>query len=134
MFLTSSVNFAFILCYSGLKFLEVQLVHSVDANSFLQVTFLVVATARIMRGYPREGLDVVSHILKVDIRHFLRPVAMLATHVWFAHCALAKILDPGVPNTVDTEKGLSADLDPSVNGGDNKILIRGRFLSWLVFR
>ena len=87
-----------------------------------------------MRGYPQEGLNVVSRILKVGIRHFLRPVAMLATHVWFADCAPSKILDPGVPNTVNTEKGLSADLDPSVNGGDNKIVIRGRFLPWLVFR
>lgn len=127
------MNFAFVLCYSGLEFLEVQLVHSVDAKSFLQVTFLVVAIARIMGGYPRERLNVISHILKVDIRHFLRPVAMLPTHIWFADCALAKILDPGVPNTVNTEKGLSADLDPSVNGGDNKILKRGRFFSWLVF-
>lgn len=66
----SSVNFAFMLCYSGLKFLEVMLVHSVDAKSFFQVTFVVVAAARIMRGYPREGLNVVSHTLKVDIHHF----------------------------------------------------------------
>ena len=96
-----------------------------DAKSFFQVTFLVVATARIMRGYPKEGLNVVSHILKVDIHHFLRPVAMLAAHVWFAYRALAKVLDPGVPNTMNTEKGLSADLYPSVNGGDDKIVIRG---------
>lgn len=114
MFLMSSVNFAFMLCYSGLKFLEVMLVHSVDAKSFFQVTFVVVAAARIMRGYPWEGLNLVSHILKVDIRHFFRPVAMLGAHVWFAYCALVKIFDAGVPNTVNTEKGLSADLDPSV--------------------
>ena len=129
----SSVNFAFVLCYSGLEFLKVQLVHSVDAKSFLQVTFLVVAIARIMGGHPREGLNVISHILKVDICHFLRPLAILPTHVWFADCALAQILDLGVPNTVNDEKGLSADLDPSVNGGDNIILKRGRFFPWLVF-
>ena len=127
------MNFAFVHCYSRLEFLKVQLVHSVDAKSFLQVTFLVVAIARIMGGHPREGLNVISHILKVDIRHFLRPVAMLPMHVWFADCTPAEILDPGVPNTVNTEKGLLADVDPSVNGGDNKILKRGQFFPWLVF-
>ena len=117
------------LCYGQLEFLQVQLVHSVDAKSFFQVTLLVIAVTRIMGGHPWEGLDVISHILKVDIHHFLRPVAMLSTHVWFADCALAKILDPGVPNTMYTEKGLSTDLDSSVDGGDHKILKRGRFFS-----
>ena len=75
----------------------------------------------------------ISHILKVDTHHFLRPVAMLPMHVWFADCALPKILDPGVPNTLYTEKGLSTDLDPSVDGDDHKILKRGLFFPGLSF-
>ena len=82
-----------------------------------------------MGGHPWEGLSVISHILKVDTHHFLRPVAMLPTHVWFADCALPKILDPGVPNTLYTEKGLSTDLDPPVDGGDHKILKKRSFFS-----